>query len=389
MQYIIFILLCVVLGFGTWNPFEASYLDDETSGISINQIVSILCIALLFLLTINVKSKKYPNRSNLVIFVFILFMSTVFNSFSYIGEEIMFFVKIIASMSLIYIIPKVFINNTSNIHDGLLVFSIVSSIVAFLGLSGLLGDVLINHSGRIWLFNENPNSTGTRMALSIFYLIYFCLSNPKQIGKKRFFLLLLIAAPFFILIMGGSRGSILILVISILIYLLYGTTSSKVAKYVVIALMFVSAAYGVNDILNKNPELSLISRFQDLEEGGDAGRKELNKMSISILLDNNVLIGTGNIKYTKEMLAKFNETRVAHNMYVYIFVVSGLFGVFFFLLFIYGMIKRCWRYREIDVLPGIFLLFMLLIAYKTGGVLTYLLMWFIFSIIISLTQNVK
>lgn len=58
MQYIIFILLCVVLGFGTWNPFEASYLDDETSGISINQIVSILCIALLFLLTINVKSKN-------------------------------------------------------------------------------------------------------------------------------------------------------------------------------------------------------------------------------------------------------------------------------------------------------------------------------------------
>ena len=61
-----------------------------------------------------------------------------------------------------------------------------------------------------------------------------------------------------------------------------------------------------------------------------------------------------------------------------------LVGFILFLLFMATLLIKSIQIRQYDHLPLIIFGFIFLLAYKTGGVLTYLLMWYLFSVMISL-----
>ena len=140
-------------------------------------------------------------------------------------------------------------------------------------------------------------------------------------------------------------------------------------------------------IIENNQDFTVIERLISMREGNDGGRDLLMDRSLDVYLSNSLLFGSGTIEYVRDMKTTFNEERVVHNLFVYLLPVSGMVGSLLFYLFFFGLLKRCIKYRKRDILPSILFLFMFLLAYKTGGILTYLLMWYIWASIISITTK--
>lgn len=396
VSFLLLSLLMIVLGLGTWNPFQIVHATENTEqGSNMLSIISVLFLGYLFLKRGSNCKFEYPYRNCVVIFIIVLFFSTLINDINDFGfSNVIFFFKLIVGVAYCYVFPKVYVNKLNYIYYGFIIFTLTCVIIAVLSLGGFLGGhALINHGGRMWLFGENPNSTGGRMALSIFFILFIVVENPLLFNKWRYLFLLFIIPLFILLLGGGSRGSLIILAVVSLFFLLFRKTQYLTNKIFMIAVFCCSSIYAFNTILSENSEYSIAERMAStIDSGNDAGRKELNQKSLNILMEHNVLWGTGSIRYTNELLRKYNEERVSHNLYIYILSVSGLIGISLFLFFIWGMLEKCLIQLKRNIFPFCLLIFMLLIAYKTGGVLTYLLMWFVFATVITLTlsnQNSK
>lgn len=133
----------------------------------------------------------------------------------------------------------------------------------------------------------------------------------------------------------------------------------------------------------ENPDYSLFDRLENsVKYGSSGGREILNKYAWNIFSDYPV-IGVGTLGFSDEMMHRYYESRTVHNMYMYILATSGILGTCLFFLFLLSIACNVVRIVKKSSLPLIILGFILFLAYKTGGILTYLLMWYLFSVIIS------
>ena len=190
-----------------------------------------------------------------------------------------------------------------------------------------------------------------------------------------------------LLMAGGSRGSIIIAFACILCYLFLRPKANIVNITFIGICLGIFLLIGSQLIIENNQDFTVIERLISMREGNDGGRDLLMDRSLDVYLSNSLLFGSGTIEYVRDMKTTFNEERVVHNLFVYLLPVSGMVGSLLFYLFFFGLLKRCIKYRKRDILPSILFLFMFLLAYKTGGILTYLLMWYIWASIISITTK--
>ncbi len=383
------LLFASSLALGSWNPFIPVNLEIEANdGINLAQIITVVYIgALIYLQSIENKIRiNYPFRSCIVWFYVFLLSTTLITSIDSIYfSNLSIFVKLGLCISLIFLIPANYSTNKTVIYKSFLFFSITSTLIAFLAISGFLGDVLINHKGRMFLLGENPNSTGGRMSLAIFFLMYLIIENPLKWGAKRFMLIIAIVPLLILMLAGGSRGAFVILSVVLLFYLMFRRSKHFMQKIFLIIILILTGGLVINNILKGNEEFTIMERMSSMVDGDDAGRSDLNNQTMVVFFKNNIVLGSGTIHYREEMQKMFSERRVAHNLYVYLIAVAGLLGSLLFYFFIFGMAKCCYIFRNRDILPSALLLFMLLLAGKTGGVLAYLLMWYVWSIVICLT----
>ena len=140
----------------------------------------------------------------------------------------------------------------------------------------------------------------------------------------------------------------------------------------------------LSNIDKTNQDYSLFQRLTaTVESGEDAGRRELNREAIQIFKDK-PLLGVGVQRFQNEMILRFNEERTVHNLYLYILAVSGIVGLICFGLFLFHLSKDSYAIRKGTSLAITLLIYVFFLAYKTGGALTYMLMWYVFGVIISL-----
>lgn len=391
VKSILLYVFTIVLALGTWNPFAPVQLESDADGGSgVAQIFTVIFVGVL--LVLKYYNKQQPVKANfrkyIIFFFFSLLFTTVFTSISVMSiSNYVYFTKLALCIFLVYIIPSSFSTYLEVIYKSFFVFSVSSSIIALLAFSSVLGDVLINHGGRFFLFGENPNSSGGRMALAIFFCIYFIIDNPLQWGKTRYFLFIAIIPLLLLLMAGGSRGSIIIAFACILCYLFLRPKANIVNITFIGICLGIFLLIGSQLIIENNQDFTVIERLISMREGNDGGRDLLMDRSLDVYLSNSLLFGSGTIEYVRDMKTTFNEERVVHNLFVYLLPVSGMVGSLLFYLFFFGLLKRCIKYRKRDILPSILFLFMFLLAYKTGGILTYLLMWYIWASIISITTK--
>lgn len=187
---------------------------------------------------------------------------------------------------------------------------------------------------------------------------------------------------------SGSRGSFIALIVCSIIFLFYQTDSARLQSRIAIVFALLGLlGFSIIRIMGNNTDYAIFERLYDTyENDADAGRAELNRMAIEIFADN-PLWGAGAEGFRYEMLNRFGETRTVHNLYLHILAMTGLLGFSSFMTFLFRILLQSYRHRIRDALALTLIIFVMLLAYKTGSMLTYIPMWYIFAICISFCSN--
>lgn len=384
---VLLIIFSVLLALGTWNPFlPAADIENENSGFSLAQIYSAIFITYLFLIRLfNYRQLKFTSWGKyIVLFYITLLLSTVYWSINELSiSTAVFFLKFFLSISLCFLLPEIFIRNKKYLYYSLAAFSFACGFVALLFSIGALDEFTYISKGRVFIFGENPNSTSGRITIAFLLLLYLIFKNPLKWRRRRFWFCLLFFPMLMMIIASGSRGSFLILCLGIIVFLLLNPSVNIVKKYAILICTIIAIGVTVSFITSENVEYALFYRLENSFKYGDSsGREKLNSYSIQIF-EEYPLIGKGVIGFTEEMNLRFNEVLTVHNLYIYILATSGIIGFIFFISFLVILLIKSIRIRRLNHLPLVIFVFIFFLAYKTGGILTYLLMWYLFAVIIS------
>ena len=387
LSKILLFFFSITLALGTWNPFVPfQYEIGGGNGYDLSQIVSVLFIvSLLFGLNVHISTKNKLLITSSLFFLSVL-LSAIINGVSVITTStVIFFVKLTLVLLLCHLLSQLFTRSPKLIYLSAFIFSIVCVILAVGYSYGYLDQFLLVSKGRVFFWGENPNSTSARYGIAFLFILHFIIKNPLGFSKWRHILWLALPSILNLIMATGSRGSFLILLVSILIYLVYIPFRSKGYKLLLTFFFPIALYFSIGYIARSNQEYSLFERLSEsVEEGKDAGRKELNEEAIQIFLDN-PLSGIGVQNFQNEMITKFNEDRTVHNLYLYVLAISGIVGFTCFVFFLYYLVRGSYAIRRYSSLPLTLFVYMSLLSYKTGGILTYMLMWYVFSIIIALS----
>tara|TARA_R110000751_G_scaffold148623_2_gene253446 strand:+ start:7073 stop:8233 length:1161 start_codon:yes stop_codon:yes gene_type:complete len=362
------------LAFGSYDP-----LFSSAGNYSLIIIFVLLFIFIFFLLCWEV---IIVNFSISIFYLFIILYIFTFSSVAY-GEanfdkevfNYKFFVCILFFLTLTEYLKV----NPKYIHYSLMMFSF-GVIVFVLLLYTFLSAGLELNNGRLLIFGENPNSTSSRFTIAFIYVIYLCFHNPFKWNLIRFNLLFLLLPVLFMVVQSGSRGSLLSLLActGVIIYL----SKARLLYKACISLMILLLTPFFVDYLMENGNMyqRLVDSFV---HGGTAGRDVIWNAAIDIILEN-PLLGVGEAGYFDEVTAILGYPIDTHNLLLYIAACGGISSLILFLLFYFKLISIAFaKLKTKDVIPFALLLNITLIALKTGGVLTYLIMWYVFSLVYS------
>lgn len=375
-------LFSLVLAMGTWNPLAPEVSEGEEPTNSFAQIVTVLLVGYLICWSF-VKTTKVSIKwaTPLWCFAFVFTISTIWSQDNLENFPFLLIAKLIIDILLSVFLFKHLVRYPQLISFSLMTFAISCAIISSLYVSGALDDYIDISSGRVMFFGENPNSTSSRIALGAIVLVYYVFVNPLGWKKTRFLLSFLLVPMLLMIASSGSRGSIIILVICVFLIILFGEYS-KNARYIGISIMSILLLAFYALFLKYASELSVIERFLDIAEGNDAGRGELKHYAWEIFISNPVF-GYGDSGFMREMYLRFNEDRTVHNLYYYILATSGLLGAIPFFYFLGYLAVKSYRIARRRILPIVLVVFVLLLVDKTGGVLTYSLVWYLFAIVLA------
>ena len=372
VSLIILIFFSFILSFGIFDP-----IFGTGSAFGLVDLFAILLVATSFSLNFKVIVKRLDrNVIYLFLLLFFLFFSSVIYGDSTQNKNIFNFKLLVMILLYMALFFKFKINPIS-IHYSLLAFSV--GVVFFVILVNTLysSEVIIS-KGRLFVFDENPNSTSARFTLAAIYLIYISIYDPFKSVTLRYMSFLSSLPVMYVVLQSGSRGSVLSLAISLII-LLYLSDFKKKYKVFFSLLLGVISPYVFHVFMNAG---SIAERFNDaISEGGFGARDEIWTSALAIFL-NNPIFGVGEPGYLQEMMKSTGRAVDAHNLPLYILASGGLISFALFLFFYKKIVVRSYYLLlNRDVLPLILLINITLIALKTGGVLTYSIMWFIFAIV--------
>ena len=384
---ILLVLFSIATALGSFNPFGGRDIDSYGNSSSpLTLVIQGIFILSLFFIKGYVRFLRTEYKF-LCIFSFVWILSSIFFEYSEISFNLILnIVKLILCIVLFYHLPQLFIHSPRLLIWSIVSFSLTCSLIALAFSIGLLDSYVIWSNGRVFIFNENPNSTSTRMVFSCVIIVYLVFQNPLGWSKQRFLLLPLLFPLLFCIMASGSRGSFIVLFSCLAMYIILAPTNRPFLKFMSIGISVIFIGCAIVKI-SKSEDFSMLERLSEsIDHNSDGGRTKLSSAALNIFMDNPI-IGTGSVGFTKIMKEEYGLDRTVHNLYWYIAATSGIVGFLSFMAFILCMLKRAWHVRRKDPLSIVLLFGMLLIASKTGGALTYMTMWYMFSISMSLTKS--
>lgn len=379
-------VLSVALTFGSVNPFTV-HVDDAVIGEQ--QGYTPVLLAICVILSLCNKSIRKHIRENesfirvLLGFDLILLISGVFYDTSTINDVLIFLIKLIACEVGFIVFLSYFKRYPSTLNWSLILYQISCTIIVILFFVGALSSVLYYSNGRLFLFGINPNTFSFMMGLGVLYALNDLLYKNRLKIVKAFdvFSILIL---FMYIILSGSRGSFLFCGLGCVL-LIWKQLWKKF--YLIIPILI--ASYFVLSIFVKDSSenIALFDRLEDLKQGDE--RDELIGYAFQIFADGPVVIGVGNNGYIQESKERFQEVRDSHNLIVSTLVLTGILGTILLLRFFFLLYNRIRKTHYQNKLAFALFVYMLLISLKTGWVLTYTLMWYVFSVSMALTTFKK
>ncbi len=255
----------------------------------------------------------------------------------------------------------------------ILLFALSSALIAILYQLDFLSAFVNNDRGRLLIFEENPNSFSSRMAIAFIIITYFVLEDPLRFKKLRYILLLTLPSLLFIVIDTGSRGSFIGLLLGAGLMAILANV--KVRYRVALILFLVVSLFYLLKSINTT---TLMERFN--KEEGIGVREKIWNNSLEVFYD--YPFGVGEAGYYIEMEKRFSQNHAPHNLFIYLLVTGGFISLILFLAFMKKLLFKSISMLRIgnSFLITIFIFLVFLIS-KTGGVFTYLIMWYFFSVI--------
>ena len=375
-------ILTVSMAFGTINPFAISaQLDPD----AVSEPIFVSLFSLCFVVTSWI---AYPHNDGDVLFkrmaTPLLIMVATFGIADVIyditGVNWYFVFKLAFAVIAYYTLARHFARYPKDIEICLLIFAITSTLIILASYT-YFSSILTFSKGRMSIFGENANSTSSRMSMAIFALMYFF--NKRDL--KLFYKLVILGAVLLLLvyiIMSGSRGSFVFTLAGIALFVIMsGTGRGKkilAAGIGVLALVFIVSHYVDME------EVSMFERLSTIEESGNS-REKLMEYAVKIYSDNPI-IGVGSNGYLVERIVRGYDDRDSHNIITTIMAMGGTVGLICFIHFLFLNFKVLFRKLQQKLLPLVMFLSMLFISLKTGGVITFMLMWYIYAIVYGMTR---
>lgn len=374
-----FVLLAIALAFGSFNPFDLRGAGNISESVEEQRGLTPLLFGLCMVFTWcddRVRQefsvfKKYYTPLLALLFFYIL-SSVIFDistAFS------LMFVKLFVAFTGFISYAIYFSLYPKNARSISLVFAGTCGIICASFFAGLLDGFYYFSNGRLWLWGENPNSYSFVLGLGALILGHEITKDIKNVYKYicGISILMIIAYAF----MSGSRGTLICLGVGLL--LLFIDFIKKHWAIFVVALVI--ALSWLNFFFsNYTEELSVFERFNDLQEGDS--RQVLIKNAMTLFYDSPFWgYGVNGYEYMKE--TSFHDIRDSHNMLVSILATSGLLGFTSILCFFKRIIASIRTSFRNDKFATALFVYVFLISMKTGGIITYSMMWFAYALILS------
>ena len=376
-------ILSVVLALGTINPFAFNSYQNEPSESIMISLFSVMFMIITFM-HYGFREFSRLNRQIVVSIVFLIGTILIADIiYSLDSINVYFYVKFSIVLLVFFSLLIYFRNNPEMIQRCMLLFSLSCAILIFFAFTNGLFGYAETYKGRLYLYGENPNSTSSRMSMAILFFIYLFFSK-----KSKLYMKILWGACVFLLfvyiIRSGSRGSFLVTLMSALLVFL--SSRGGFGTKTLFALLGLTVAFFFLPSIMQKEEVALFERMEELEEHNS--RETLMQQAFTIFLDNPV-VGVGSNGYNVEKARRGFDHRDSHNIITSILAMGGVVALSAFIILWLSLIRPTYRYRGKTIAPFVISISMFLISMKTGGVITFVLMWYVYAVSYCWSTNLK
>lgn len=374
-------LLLFVFGvnFEYWDPFGMEGVFSIAKMTAIIYFVSWVP----FLSRIKLKPLRYFLLP-LIAYVFIEFFSSVINNQYVTSITSTFNINIVQLLLLL-----IFITNHIYIKPKLLnwiLYVFVANIIllSILSSQGIGVEIGQAEGARLIMFGENPNSIGMKAAFALVMMFYF-IFDIKRLWIKIGLLILMIPI-LSMLIATASRGALLSVFVGLGIMIMIKRASSS-RKILLFIVGISTSAWLLNYVMTSNELFA--ERMDKFIEEGHTGRNEIWDATYNIILDN-FIIGVGRPGALPVMQQYYGQAMDPHNVFLYVFMTTGVIGFLFFMTFIYRLGYRLFKHfrKTNNVLYLVLFAILIFIMSKAGGFINNTFLWFFFALLIGSTFNI-
>lgn len=348
-KFTIFFIFCLI-------PFS---LNFQGIGISINYIFCLILIYFFLFKKIFVPS---ANLQFIMLFYLSLFLFHIFLDYSDFLKKFLSFIFFFSIFSFSFL--KISDNIIKNFKLSILFFVIIYFVIKILTLSFLTTEYGLNFDDETFVFslNLNKHSFGSKyegiVYLFAFWIIFFS-SFKCRFGKllKVFFLLF----TFYAIYLTFAKASVLTLFLSFFIYLVDEIKKNSFHSLIVfnkkkLFFLFIFLVFILSLFLNNTYFLSfkelinfiLNFNLDYIDHNDSAGFRIQILLEILKVPTINLLLGSGYLGINFITESYFGS---AHNQYVDIFLRTGIFGLFFYLLILYRLLIFL-KYYDISLYYG-------------------------------------
>lgn len=221
--------------------------------------------------------------------------------------------------------------------------AIVMSLVANLGLGGLVGSTQIHRTSeaeRLGVLGMNLNLQGFIYAAAVTGIMCWCLARWPRLTPLDWVLVGGAASMVLALLRTGSRGGLLVLAAGLGVALLLMFRGRRWTAYLVLVPV---ALYGLGSAVMSSDLMRL--RFeQAIYEGRLGSRDMLAREGVAMFLERP---GTGwGCTYAQDLGLRVGRERIAaHNTYLQVAISFGLLGFLPWVLGVGATFLRLWQYR--------------------------------------------
>ncbi len=370
-------LLVFSASFEAWDPFNIASSFSVTRMVTIVYFISYVPFLRIYLKLEGFKRYLAP----LVLFILAGIVSSSLNDKYVTNLSEIFNSRLIQLVLLMILIICHVSTDKKILRASLKAFVLSMCVLASLNLFFGAGEQMIGN--RHFIFGESPNLTGMKATLAILVIT----ANLIERKSSLWYIILsgLLMLPIINLLMvSGSRGALLSLLIGLFVMMVL-INIGWLKKTILFFIATCLSIYLVAFILEHDRDFG--QRIENsITKGETAGRSHLWESAYRMIEDN-YFLGVGNSGLMPEMQKYSGKYTVPHNIFMEVWLTSGILGFFFFMIFI----SRLWislykEYRHTkNVLNLIIFLVILFNMSKSGGSIGFIFAWIFFALLIAST----